>query len=193
MFFDKAPEEEPIYGFALHPVFFVSFLLMAANDLFLKPSGLCPAAAGKLSDLAIVLFLPAVAALGFVWLKYCASGIAGLRLDPRLTRTDAAVCVIAVDAVLAAINLSETFRSSFAAFMNGINVLRPLVPVLGATRDPTDLVVLPASLAAYFLLEKESRRLISFSFSRLRTFRSHPSFCRDHFREARSSGRGGER
>lgn len=47
-----------------HPVNLVAIAVLVFNNHWLKPSGLCPLLAGKLSDIAIMIFLPTLICLG---------------------------------------------------------------------------------------------------------------------------------
>ena len=44
--------------FFIHPVNLIAIVVLALNNHWLKPSGRCPLIAGKLSDIAIMIFLP---------------------------------------------------------------------------------------------------------------------------------------
>lgn len=111
----------------LHPVWLASLFVLALNDHLLKGSGLLPGViTGKLSDVAGLVVAPLLLA-------------ALLRV--RSLRAWVA-CHVAVGAVFSAIQLSAPAADGWSALMGLLGF--PWV----ITRDPTDLLTLPALVAS---------------------------------------------
>lgn len=111
----------------LHPAWLASLVVLALNDHVLKGSGLLPGVlTGKLSDVAGLVVAPLLLA-------------ALLRV--RSARAWVA-CHVAVGAVFSAIQLSAAAAESWSALMGVFGF--PWI----ITRDPTDLLALPALAAS---------------------------------------------
>ena len=148
----------PIYRFALHPVFLVSFVVMVLNDAFLRPSGVWPLFTGKVSDVAVLIFLPAVGALAVVYVKYCihlvAAGFFHTGIAYALTRWTALFSIAVTALVFTLINISPSCNALYVKMINAVNVLAPVYPELGSTMDATDLITLPALYLSYVIMRK---------------------------------------
>jgi hypothetical protein len=115
----------------LHPAWLLALLLLALNDHVLKGSGLLPGVlTGKLSDFAGLFVAPLLLAL-----------VLRVRTDRGFV-----LAHVPVGVVFAAIQLSEAAAQGWSALMGGVGF--PWV----ITRDPTDLVALPALLASVRVL-----------------------------------------
>lgn len=115
----------------LHPAWLASLALLALNDHVLKGSGVLPGAVtGKLSDFAGLFVAPILLAL-----------VARVRTVASL-----AVAHVAVGLVFCAIQLSAPLADAWSALMGLVGF--PWV----ITRDPTDLVALPALVASFVVL-----------------------------------------
>ena len=164
----REDRETPFYSFVFHPLFTVSFLVMLANDHILRPMNIVPFIAGKISDVAILLFLPAVGALVPVYFRFllhsASSVLPGRRrhVNYRLRRWDVFFGISATAAMYTLINLSPAFNRMYVSFINGINVLSVIFPRLGSTLDYTDLAVLPVlAVSCTVLLRFAEREVVT--------------------------------
>ena len=57
-------------------------------------------------------------------------------------------------AVFIMINVSPGFNGWYVRFINSINVLRPVIPVLDSTSDAADLIALPSLAVSYLVLRR---------------------------------------
>ncbi len=122
----------------LHPLWLASLALLALNDHFLKGAGLLPDwLTGKMSDGAGMLVAPLLLA-------------AILRVD---TRRGWVVAHVAVGAVFASINVSQTAARALEA----LTALTPLPWHI--TVDATDAVALPLLLVSLHVFGRTPRRL----------------------------------
>ena len=148
------------YRFIFDPVFVVSFLVMVINDIFLRKTGIAPLFFGKLSDAAILIFLPAVGALLICFIKYLAFttlwASSTIRPAPyyHLTQPVLLISVIFTGTVFTMIKASDFFNDLYIRLINSVNILHPLFPRLGSIKDPTDLFMLPALAVSYCVLRK---------------------------------------
>lgn len=147
--------DKGIYNFALHPLYILSFCIMLLNDIFLKPSGVLPLIAGKLSDIAILIFLPAAGALLSVYVRYLKhllfsndSSFNGLLL------IEAKFSVIITGVIFTLLQLSAAVNELYVDFINNINILSFYYPYLSHTMDPSDLATLPFSLISYMIMKR---------------------------------------
>jgi hypothetical protein len=143
-------------GEALHPLALAAIALLAVNDWIIKPRVVPDTAAGlvagKLSDVAGLMFAPVVlsAAIGLV---LHAAARLGARVDPSLSRRRLLLCVAATGAGFAAVKLSPALAAHAAAWLSHLG--RPA----RFYDDPTDLLTLPALLAAVWIGRDELRRV----------------------------------
>lgn len=143
-------------GEALHPATLVAVALLVVNDWALKPlvapgSG-ASLVTGKLSDVAGLAFAPVVlsAAIG---LALHAAARLGARVDPSLSRRRLVLCVLATGAGFAAVKLSPALAAAAAGWLSHLG--RPA----RFYDDLTDLLTLPALLAALWIGRDELRRV----------------------------------
>ncbi|HWU90795.1 MAG TPA: hypothetical protein VN253_26195, partial [Kofleriaceae bacterium] len=131
-------------GEAMHPVALAAIVLLAANDWLLKPRFGPSLVTGKLSDVAGLAFAPVVlsAAIG---LALHAAARLGARVDPSLSGRRLALCVAATGAGFAAVKLSPALAAYVAGWLSHTG--RPA----RFHDDPTDLLTLPALLAALWI------------------------------------------
>lgn len=136
----------------MHPVTLAAIALLAANDWFLKPHLGPSFVTGKLSDLAGLAFAPVVlsAAIG---LALHAAARLGARVDPSLSGRRLVLCVLATGAGFAAVKLNPALASHVAGWLSHLG--RPA----RFHDDPTDLLTLPALLAALWIGRDELRRI----------------------------------
>jgi hypothetical protein len=143
-------------GEAMHPVTLAAIALLAANDWIAKPLVLPGSGAslvtGKISDLAGLAFAPVVlsAAIG---LALHAAARLGARVDPSLSGRRLALCLVATGAGFAAVKLSPPLAARVAGWLSHLG--RPA----RFHDDPTDLLALPALLAARWIGRDELRRV----------------------------------
>ena len=143
-------------GEAMHPVTLAAVALLVVNDWFWKPLVIPGSAAslvtGKLSDVAGLAFAPVVlsAAIGLV---LHAAARLGARVDPSLSRRRLVLCVAATGAGFAAVKLSPALAAHAAELLSHLG--RPA----RFYDDPTDLLTLPALLAALLIGRDELRRV----------------------------------
>lgn len=115
----------------LAPTWLGALVLLAVNDHFLKGSGLLPGAVtGKLSDFAGLFAAPVLMA-----------ALLAVR-----SRRGLALCHVAVGLVFSAIQLSADAAAGWSAVMGMLGFPWSI------TRDPTDLLALPALFASWQLL-----------------------------------------
>lgn len=145
-------KRDPFYRFAYDPAFVAAFIVMAVNDHYFRPLGVAPLLAGKISDFAVLVFLPAAGALLSVYLRYLYRLAKPTAAFTGLRRGDALFGIILCGAVFTLIKSSPWFNMQYIAFINGINILRPLFPRLTSTSDPTDLAALPSLIASYLVM-----------------------------------------
>ncbi len=143
-------------GEAMHPAALAAIALLAVNDWVLKarviPGSAASLVTGKLSDVAGLLFAPVVlsAAIGLV---LHAAARLGARIDPSLSRRRLVLCVAATGAGFAAVKLSPALAAHAAELLSHLG--RPA----RFHDDPTDLLTLPALLAALLIGRDELRRV----------------------------------
>jgi hypothetical protein len=115
----------------LTPAWLGALAVLAVNDHFLKGSGLLPGVVtGKLSDFAGLFFAPA---------------LMGALLMVRSRRALVA-CHVAIGVVFSAIQLSADAAAGWSALMGLVGFPWTI------TRDPTDLIALPALFASWRML-----------------------------------------
>jgi hypothetical protein len=136
----------------MHPVTLAAIGLLVANDWILKPRFGPSLVTGKLSDVAGLAFAPVVlsAAIG---LALHAAARLGARVDPSLSARRLALCVLATGAGFAAVKLSPALAAQVAGWVSHLG--RPA----RFHDDPTDLLTLPALLAALWIGRDELRRV----------------------------------
>lgn len=143
-------------GEAMHPATLAAIALLAVNDWVLKPrvipGGGASLLTGKLSDVAGLAFAPVVlsAAIG---LALHAAARLGARVDPSLTRRRLLLCIAATGAGFAAVKLSPALAEIVAGWLSHLG--RPA----RFYDDPSDLLTLPALLAALWIGRDELRRV----------------------------------
>lgn len=126
-------------------------VVLAVNDHVLK--GALPGwLTGKLSDVAGLVFAPLLAT-ALLGLALAAARRLGAAVDPSLSRARLLAAIAIVGAGFA---LVEMWPPATAAYLAALDALH--VPST-ATRDPTDLLALPALLGAYAIGRAEIARL----------------------------------
>jgi hypothetical protein len=150
----------PPYRFALDRVFVAAFFLMLLNDHLLRPSGILSPVTGKLSDLAVMVFLPAAGALIPVYARRAWRRLRN-RVDPSravpargIGRGDALLGILACGGVFTAIKASPRCNEIYICFINSVNLLRGIFPRLTSTQDITDLMALPFLALSYLVMRK---------------------------------------
>ncbi|MBN1534691.1 MAG: hypothetical protein JXA20_18620 [Spirochaetes bacterium] len=150
----------PPYRFALDRVFVAAFFMMLLNDHLLRPSGILPPVTGKLSDFAVMTFLPAAGALISVYARRAWTGLwntmnpSAARPARGIGRADALLGIIASGGVFTAIKTSPRCNDCYISAINSINVLRGIFPRLTSTQDITDLVALPFLVLSYLVMRR---------------------------------------
>ena len=143
-------------GEALHPLALAAVALLVANDWALKPLAAPGSAAGlvtgKLSDVAGLAFAP-VALSAAIGLVLHAAARLGARVDPSLSRRRLIGCVAATGAGFAAVKLSPALAAHVAGWLSHLG--RPAQ----FYDDWTDLLALPALVAALWIGRDELRRV----------------------------------
>jgi hypothetical protein len=140
----------------MHPAALAAVALLLANDWIWKPRVLPGSGAslvtGKLSDVAGLAFAPVVlsAAIGLV---LHAAARLGARVDPSLSARRLLLCVLATGAGFAAVKLDPALAARAGGWLSRLG--RPARFVA----DPTDLLTLPALLAALWIGRDELRRV----------------------------------
>ena len=143
-------------GEAMHPATLAAIALLVVNDWILKPRvGIDSGASlvtGKLSDVAGLAFAPVVLSAAIGLLLHAAARL-GARVDPSLSRRRLLLCVLATGAGFAAVKLSPALAAHVAGWLSHLG--RPA----RFHDDPTDLLALPALLAALWIGRDELRRV----------------------------------
>ncbi|HWO24915.1 MAG TPA: hypothetical protein VNO30_39505 [Kofleriaceae bacterium] len=143
-------------GEALHPAALAAIALLLVNDWILKPRVIPDTGAsfvtGKLSDIAGLAFAP-VALSAAIGLVLHAAARLGARVDPSLSRRRLVLCVLATGAGFAAVKLDPALAARAAGWLGHLG--RPA----RFYDDPTDLLTLPALLAALWIGRDELRRV----------------------------------
>jgi hypothetical protein len=117
-----------------HPVWWISLLILLANDRWLKRGGIIdPLVTGKLSDFAGMLVAPALLAL----------------LTRARRRRDFVACHLAVAALFAALKLSEPAAAAFCRLGVAFGLHYEVVA------DPTDLIALPMLVVSERLFDSK--------------------------------------
>jgi hypothetical protein len=142
----------------MHPATLAAIALLVVNDWVVKPRvglGSSPAAsivAGKLSDVAGLAFAPVVLSAAIGLALHVAARL-GARVDPSLSRRRLVLCVLATGAGFAAVKLSPALAAHVAGWLSLLG--RPA----RFQHDLTDLLTLPALLAALWIGRDELRRV----------------------------------
>lgn len=147
---ERSPPEVQVL---LHPVFIAAVATLALNDHVLKPWFPGSSWTGKLSDIAGLVFFPALAfALTHPWLRRVGLWLPVVRWMDTLAAITAAVfsaiqlSPAAAEAWVWAIGALQLPALELTAWLEG----RPSPPwrPVRHTLDPTDLLALPAALWA---------------------------------------------
>jgi hypothetical protein len=143
----------------LHPVFVTAFLVMLVNDLFLRPSGMFPVVTGKISDFAVLIFLPAVGSLFILYVKYLSGRlISSVRKTApatvAFTLFDLLCPVVLTGLVFIGIKAVPFVNALYVEWLNSVNVLKAFIPHLRCVADPTDLIALPCLAVPFLVLRK---------------------------------------
>lgn len=149
---DRAERPALPIGEALHPVTLLAIAVLVVNDWYLKPRYGPSALTGKLSDLGGLAFAPVVlsSAIGLV---LHAAALAGLRLDPSLSRRRLLLCIFATGACFAAIKLSP---AAAGLLIDATEVFGRKAEVY---LDRTDLLCLPVLAVAWWIGRDELARI----------------------------------
>jgi hypothetical protein len=143
-------------GEALHPLALAAVALLAVNDWALKPlatpGSVAHLVTGKLSDVAGLAFAPVALSAAIGLLLHAAARL-GARVDPSLSRRRLLACIAATGAGFAAVKLSPALAALAARWLSHLG--RPA----RFFDDPTDLLALPALLAALWIGRDELRRV----------------------------------
>jgi hypothetical protein len=143
-------------GEAMHPATLAAIALLLVNDWLLKPRVVPDSGAslvtGKLSDVAGLAFAPVVLSAAIGLLLHAAARL-GARVDPSLSRRRLLLCVLATGAGFAALKLDPALAARAAGWLSHLG--RPA----RFYDDPTDLLALPALLAALWIGRDELRRV----------------------------------
>jgi hypothetical protein len=142
-------KQKYIFSFILDPVFIIAFILMIINDFWFKSSGLLPLLAGKLSDIAILIFLPAVPALAVLYIIYLIHIFSGNRSPVYLNQAMIVCSILFIVILYVLIKTNTLINKNFFILLNNFNLLKPAIRQLGGIIDPWDLVVLPAISLSY--------------------------------------------
>lgn len=136
-------------GEAMHPVTLLAVLLLVVNDWVLKPrfhdgSALGELVAGKLSDIAGLVFAPVVltAAIGLV---LALAARLGAKVEPYLTQRRLVLSIAATGSVFAAVKLSPDAAEFLARALSHLGRHASIY------LDRTDLLCLPALAVAYWI------------------------------------------
>ena len=154
-------------AFFLHPVFILAMGLTVLNNLWLKPSGWNPVIAGKLSDCAIMVFLPALISLLVVFVRYQVDSVRvalGSKVPPdcSLEPSHRVVLVaIAISAVvMTALQTSEAVSGLYDATLRAANDVLFFGRVPAKARpDVTDLVSLIFVAIPYRVLTRSHKEM----------------------------------
>jgi hypothetical protein len=148
-----------LYTPFIHPAFIGGFFLMLVNDLFLRPSTLFPVVTGKISDFAVLVFLPAVGSLFLLYVNYLVSLVraAVLKTGPAavtFTLFDLVIPVVFTGAVFTGIKAVPSINALYVDWLNSVNVLKAVIPSLRCVQDPTDLIALPSLIVPCLVLRR---------------------------------------
>jgi hypothetical protein len=149
---DRAERPALPVGEALHPVTLLAIALLVVNDWYLKPRYGPSAITGKLSDLGGLAFAPVVLSSA-IGLALHVAALAGLRVDPSLSRRRLLACIAATGAGFAAIKLSPT---AAGWLIDATEVFGRKAEVY---LDRTDLLCLPALAVAWWIGRDELARI----------------------------------
>jgi hypothetical protein len=152
------------YGdFIIHPINILAVILLIFNDFYLKPSQKTPFIAGKLSDIALMIFLPIFICFFYVFIKYFINTIKifilhkDIEENYNLSLGIILFSLIISGAVLTLLQLSDSFNIYFEQFILFFKnlVLENKVYKLNLTKDYSDIFVIVFLAIPYFILRKE--------------------------------------
>ena len=155
-------------SFILHPVFIVSMIAVLVNNLWFKASRISPVLAGKITDVAIMIYLPTLICLGVVFIKHTAQSmeLCIKKNSPKLYNKDyipshaTIVSSIAVSAILMTlIRASDTGVRIYTVVISYLNsVLFNGRVIVKPVKDITDLVSLIFLLVPYIILKRAEKQ-----------------------------------
>ena len=149
--------------FFLKPVFISAMILLVVNNLWFKPSLRCPVIAGKISDIAIIIFLPALICLAVETMRYISHSIIIWRKKNSTLFRDETyfpshplvlgsilISALAMSLLQLSGDISDTYYRLISFFnqilFNGRTIAAP-------TRDLTDLISLSFLIIPYITLK----------------------------------------
>lgn len=152
-------------SFFLHPVFIVSMSAVLINNLWFKPSRIFPLLAGKITDVAVMIYLPALLCLGVVFVQHAMHSIKASITKDKPTFEDATSYVPSDASIITAIVISGSLMifikgsdagvRFYAIVINYLNdVLLSGRVVAAPVKDTTDLVSLAFLIIPYFILKR---------------------------------------
>ena len=142
-----------IFTFIFDPVFICAWIIMLFNDFYLKPSLKFPLLAGKLSDFAILTFLPSIIALAILYLKLIINLIFKKNFDVNLNKKIIISSILIAGVLYSLIKISPLFNGLFFTILNKVNILKPFFPLLGGVIDSSDLIALPFLFLSYLRMK----------------------------------------
>ena len=155
-------------SFLLHPVFIVSMIAILINNLWFKASRILPLLAGKITDVAIMIYLPALICLGVVFVRHTAQSLKSLiKKNPRrhpdkdhIPSHAIIVISIAISAMLMiVIRASDIGVRIYAVTVGYLNlVLFNGRIITKPVKDATDLVSLFFLLIPYIILKRAIKK-----------------------------------
>jgi hypothetical protein len=147
-------------SFFLHPAFLAAMGATLANNLWFKGTGLAPFWAGKITDAAIMVFLPALICLGVGTVRFAFAGGAAAGDDECRPSRAVVLAAIAVSAAaMIAIKASDAGAAAYTTVIRAANAA--LVPgrvTARAVADPTDLATLAFLVVPYMILITPGRK-----------------------------------
>jgi len=137
--------------FFLSPLYLGSIVVLVANNFWFKHSGICPVLAGKLSDIAIMIFLPALISVGVLFLRYVRDWLSAVfEGDPdrqidfpdRPSKSTLIAALIVSGALMTAMKTSDTAMEIYYQSLNFLNTALLGRTIARPVKDYTDLVSL---------------------------------------------------
>jgi hypothetical protein len=153
-------------GFLLHPVFVAAMAIVLVNNLWFKSSGICPWLAGKATDFAIMIFLPALICLGVEILRHVAHSVEMvIKKNPRLhleerylpSRSTILVSIAVSGTVMALLEISDFAPEIYYSVIRRLNEILFFGRVTAKpVKDLTDLFSLAFLAVPYVILGRAS-------------------------------------
>tara|TARA_B100000405_G_C16395705_1_gene304755 strand:- start:57 stop:539 length:483 start_codon:yes stop_codon:yes gene_type:complete len=152
-------------GFFLHPVYLGAIGVLVLNNFWLKQSGYAPWLAGKLSDVALMVFMPAVLCVWWVLGKVCWDLLMKAIRDSRAQenyfppRMVVAASLLVSGLVMTLLQISSHVSSFYYQVLNPINQALWGWGIMPPTQDPSDILTCGFLVVPYLLFQQQRRLL----------------------------------